>query len=218
MEPSCTFPNLLTEMSKPENRPLRAEFTEIKYRKNAIVYTPGHDENLVFIIKSGRVQVYFAVDDKIFSLAILGPGDIYSSHTSAHVKAMESVTLLTIPTERLHARMTAYPALSFTIISILGKLLKQSFAIIDNLVFKDSHQRLIQLLLDAARHNGVTTPHGVRINLKLNTIQIATLIGTSRQTVSKIFNELFQKGLVIKKGQGNYLIPELSLLQHSNPV
>lgn len=203
MQRPPTAPDLLNELALPENAAFRAQFNEVRYRKNRSIYAPGHEDNLVFIIKTGRVQVYLAVDEKEFSLIILGPGDIYSTHTQAHVKALDNITLLTIPTTRLHAHMTAYPALTFTIITVLGRLLKQSFAIIDNLVFKDSHQRLIQFLLQEACHRGIKTPEGVHIDPNLTTTQIATIIGSSRQTASKILNSLFQRRLLEKKGSSD---------------
>lgn len=210
-------PNLLTELAKPENHHFRTEFTEKSYQKNTSLFAPGHEENLVFVIKSGRVQVYLAVDDKEFSLIILGPGDIYATHTKAHVKSLDNIVLLVIPTERLHSHMTAYPALTFTIISVLGKLLKQSFSIIDSLVFKDSSQRLIHFLLHEACHNGTKSLNGITITPNLTTTQLAAIIGSTRQTVSKILNAMFQDDLLVRKEDGSYLIPDPTLLkQHQH--
>lgn len=86
--------------ARKENHHFRAEFTTKRYPKNTSLFAPGHEEDLVFIIKSGRVQVYLAVDDKEFSLVILGPGDIYASHTKAHVKSMDDVSLLNEHTQK----------------------------------------------------------------------------------------------------------------------
>ena len=174
---------------------------------------PGHEEDLVFIIKSGRIQIYLAVDDKEFSLVILGPGDIYTSHTSAHVKSLDESVLLIIPTERIYACMSKYPSLTLPIIIVLGRLLKESFSIINSLVFKDVCQRLILFLMHEANVKGCSSKEGITINPGMTTSQLATIVGSSRQTVSKILNAMFQADVLYRKKNGDYLIPDLTLLQ-----
>lgn len=213
MPTSLPSTNLLTDLANPENHQFRAEFTEKNYPKDTFLFAPGHEENLVFIVKSGRVQIYLAFDDKEFSLVILEPGDIYTSHTRAHVKSLEDIVLLVIPTERIFSYMTTYPALTLPIISVLGKLLKQSFSIINNLVFKDVSQRLTHFLLHEAYQNGTSSKEGISINPGLTTTQFAAIVGSSRQTVSKILNTMFQAGVLFRTKKGDYLIPDLTLLQ-----
>lgn len=213
MPTSLPSTDLLTDLASPENQRLKAEFTEKNYPKDTFIFAPGHEEDLVFIVKSGRVQIYLAVDDKEFSLIILGPGDIYTSHTRAHVKSLDDIVLLVIATERIYSHMTTYPALTLPIINVLGKLLKQSFSIINNLVFKDVCQRLTLFLLQEACHNGISCKEGTIIKPGLTTTQFAAIVGSSRQTVSKILNTMFQAGVLYRKKNGTYLIPDLNLLQ-----
>jgi CRP/FNR family transcriptional regulator, carbon monoxide oxidation system transcription regulator len=206
--------NLLTELAKPENRDFLAEFTEINYSKNSLVYSPGHDRDLVFIVKQGRLRLYLAVEDKDFSLAILEPGDIYATHTRAHVETLEDVTLMVMPTTKLHSYMATHPALSKTIIRILGELLKQSFSIIDSLVFKDIKQRLTDFFLYEAGHNGTKDASGTTIKLDLTTTQLAAIIGSSRQTVSTIVGAMLKDGVLEKKHRNIYVIPNIDLLRN----
>lgn len=214
MPTSFSATSLLTELAIPENHHFRAEFTEKNYPKDSFLYAPGHEEDLVFIIKSGRIQIYLAVDDKEFSLVILGPGDIYTSHTSAHVKSLDESVLLIIPTERIYACMSKYPTLTTPIIFVLVKLLKESFSIINSLVFKDVCQRLVLFLMQEANGKGTSSKEGITINPAMTTSQLAAIVGSSRQTVSKILNAMFQADVLCRKKNGNYLIPDLTLLQH----
>ncbi len=206
--------NLLAELQQDRYRRLRADFMEKRYRRGCLIYTPGHDDDLVFIVKQGKVRIYLAMEDKEFSLTILGPGDIYTTHTRAHVVAIEDVVMLTMPTMRFHRYMMEYPALSRTIISILGELLKQSFSIIDGLVFKDISGRLADFLLHEAEHQGRKQADGTCLALDLTMEQLAAIIGSSRQTVSTILNAMHRAGVVRKKGRGVYLIPNLDLLRN----
>ncbi len=206
--------NLLTELDKPENKDFLQEFTDIKHRKNSLIYSPGHDQDLVFIVKEGRLRLYLAVEDKDFSLAILEPGDIYATHTRAHVETLDDVTLMLMPTAKLHSYMAAHPALSRTIIRILGELLRQSFSIIDSLVFKDIKQRLTDFFLYEAKHNGSNATVGTIITLDLTTTQLAAIIGSSRQTVSTIISTMLKDGVLEKTQRNTYIIPNTDLLRN----
>jgi len=206
--------NLIQELQHKEYEQLCADFTERKYRKGRLIYAPGHDEDLVFIMKQGRIRIYLAMEDKEFSLTILGPGDIYATHTRAHVAAIDDVTLLAMPTMRFHRYMVDHPALSRTIISILGELLKQSFSIIDNLVFKDIAGRLADFFCHEAEYDGRQTEEGILLSLDLTMEQLAAIIGSSRQTVSTILNGMQRAGVICKVGRGVYRIPNLDLLKN----
>lgn len=206
--------NLLTEINKPENLDFLTEFTAVKHKKNSLIYSPGHESDLVFIVKKGRLRLYLAVENKDFSLAILGPGDIYATHTRAHVETLEDVTLMVMPTPKLHSYMATHPALSKTIIRILGEMLKQSFSIIDSLVFKDIKQRLVDFFLYEAGHNGIHNEHGTKIKLDITTTQLAAIIGASRQTVSTIVSAMLKDGVLEKKARTTYVIPNRDLLRN----
>ena len=206
--------NLLTELGKLENRIFLAEFIDVNYTKNRLIYSPGHERDLVFIVKKGRLRLYLAVEDKDFSLAILEPGDIYATHTRAHVETLEDVTLMVMPTTKLHSYMATHPALSRTIIRILGELLKQSFSIIDSLVFKDIKQRLTDFFIYEAEHNGRKDIRGTTVTLDMTTTQLAAIIGSTRQTVSTIISSMLKDGVLEKKHRSIYIIPNIDLLRN----
>lgn len=205
--------NLLQELEKPEYEPVLKEFSAACFPKNALIYAPGHAEDLVFVVKEGRVLVYLAIEDRDFSLAILEKGDIYSTHTRAYVRAIEGAELLVMPTARFHKCMAAFPVFSKTILSVLGELLKQTFSIINSLVFEDVPQRIVGFLLHEARHRGRPSEAAVRIELDLTMEQLAAVVGSSRQTVSTIMNQMLKAGVLVKAGRKAYLIPSLKLLK-----
>jgi CRP-like cAMP-binding protein len=206
--------NLLDELQKPQYTELSAEFSNKSYSKGQLIYSPGHEEDLVFIVKSGKVRVYLTMEDKEFSLVLLEPGDLYATHTRAHVMAFEDSVLLTMPTGLFHRHMITHPALSRTIVSILGELLKQSFSIIDNLVFKDISSRLVDFFLYEAEQNGRTDADGTLLHLELTMEQLAAIVGSSRQTVSTIISTMQRTGVLYKEERGTYRIPNLHLLRN----
>ncbi len=214
MKTKFTSFNLLDELQHSEYAHIRSGFKTHSYSKGQLIYAPGHENDLIFIIQKGKVRIYLAMEDKEFSLAILEPGDIYATHTRAHVLATEDVELLTMETGKFYQLMIAHPAFSKTIISILGELLKQSFSIIDSLVFKDISSRLVDFFLYEAEHHGRIDSDGIVLDLDLTMEQLAAIIGSSRQTVSTIINDMQRADVLRKKDRGIFLIPSKELLKN----
>jgi len=207
--------NLLDHLRRPEFAELREAFHTRTFSGGSLIYDPTAGENLVFIVAGGRVRVYLAYEDKEFNLGILGQGDIYSSHTGTYVQALEDVELLVMDTKTFRRSMVGDPEVTKAMVRVLGNILKASFSIIDGLVFKDVHCRLVALLVAEARRHGTPEDGGVRVDIDLPMEQVARLLGATRQTVSTLLNDLLRDGLIKKVARGQYLIPDVDALEAS---
>nr|WP_321513176.1 Crp/Fnr family transcriptional regulator [uncultured Pseudodesulfovibrio sp.] len=207
--------NLLDELVRPELAELRAVFNEHSFLKGNVIFQPDEVENRVFIIATGRVRVYLAYEDKEFTLAILGPGDLYSTHAGCFVQAFEETTLLVTDVQSVKRWMTEVPLFTRTMVRVLGHILQNSFSIIGGLAFKDIYNRLMDYLLREARDAGVPEDGGLLLKLDLTIEQLAQLMGASRQTVSTLLNDMERAGLMEKRGRGEYFIPDVDALEHA---
>ena len=200
--------DLLTLLERDEYAPLRRSLHTRRCEKHAIVYHPRERENVIFVVVSGRVRVYLSYDDKEFTLAILERGDVYSSHTRAYVQALDEAELL-VGDVRLFGRSLAHvPTFTQTMVRILGHMLGSAFGIIESLAFKDANSRLLELMVETAERNGVEENGGVRFAVGLTVEQISQVVGTSRQTVSTLLNEIVRTGRIEKRGRDDYFIPD----------
>lgn len=213
MKMDLSAPDLIKELDKPEHALVRQEFNELSFSRHTLMFTPEHGSDFVFIVKTGRVRIYLAFEDKEFSLALLKRGDIYTTHTRAFVAAFDHCAILTMPTVKFYRFMTDFPVFSRTVMGVLGELLKQSFSIIESLVFKDVTQRLVEFLLFEARSHGEKGKDGISVQMDLTMEQLAAVVGSSRQTVSTAINEMIKAGVLEKKSRREYLVPNLELLK-----
>jgi len=205
--------NLLDHLRRPEFAELLSTLSSHSFKKGSYVCQPGHEENLIFILASGRVRVYLGYEDKEFNLGILTKGDIYSTHTRTFVQAMEDTELLMADVTTFRRKMSKDPEVTKAMVRVLGNILKTSFSIIDGLVFKDANSRLVALLVGEARRHGIETDAGLTVTIDLSVEQIARLVGSSRQTVSTLLNDLVRAELIVRSGRGNFLIPDIALLE-----
>ncbi len=206
--------NLLDHLQRPEFAELRSVLISHKFPKGSFICQPGTGSNRVFIVVSGKVRVYLGYEEKEFNLGILTKGDIYSTHTGTFVQALTDVVVLLTDVKTFRQRMVGDPEVTKAMVRVLGNILKTSFSIIDGLAFKDVNARLVALLSNEASRHGVTLANGsVQIQLDLSIEQISRLVGSTRQTVSMLLNDLVRAGLIERPERGRFLIPNLSALE-----
>ena len=205
--------NLLDHLQRPEFADLFSALSPRAYSKGAYLSQPGYEENLIFIMASGRVRVYLGYEEKEFNLGILTKGDIYSTHTRTFVQALEDIEILVTDVATFRRKMVKDPEVTAAMVRVLGNILKTSFSIIDGLVFKDANSRLVALLAGEARKHGVSCEAGIKVSIDLSVEQLARLVGSSRQTVSTLLSDLVRAGLLGRSGRGIFIIPDLLLLE-----
>jgi CRP-like cAMP-binding protein len=108
--------------------------------------------------------------------------------------------------------MLRIPEFTGTMVRVLAELLKHSISIIDDLAFRDVQTRLVRFLRFMASQGGATESGGAVINLGLTIEQFASLLGTTRQTLSTMLNALEREQRIELRGRGTIFIPDLETL------
>jgi len=211
---------LLQDLHRPEMAPVRKLFSSRKFARGALVFEPKAGDQ-IFIVTSGRARVYLAYRDKEFTMAMLDAGDVYATHTRAYVQALDDLEILIASVSEVRRYLGSMPSFNSAMIHVLGDLLSHAITVIDTLAFKDVRNRLIEFLVYEARrlprcrecrHCGQCEDGGM-VSLGLNTEQMATIIGSSRQTVSSLLNALAKDGVIQLKGRGVICIPDIAVLE-----
>lgn len=220
-----TSVNLLDELAKPEFSSLLSAFNERRFSRNSMIFTPSYDEelessptavspagerliagNYVFIVSKGLVRVYLAYGEKEFTIAFLKPGDVYVSHSSAQVQAVEDTTILLVDTPTFNQRMMSVPQFTVTVVRVLGGILKNTFSIVDGLALRDVSARLARHLVSAAQESAPGPDGRRRARLQLSGEMLAQTLGASRQTISTLLTDLTRSGILFKEQRGVYCI------------
>jgi len=211
--------DLLGALAEGDSDPsMLSQFTECRFQKRQLLFSPYHKENLVFIVKRGRLRVYLALQGREISLAILGPGDVYSTHTRAHVEALEDATLLTCPIDALLCQASLQQPLIAALMGSVGRLMSGAISTIENLYFNCADKRVAVYLYERAASSGKEVEEGVYVKVGLTVDNIAKVVGSSRQTVSTLLSSMEKDGIIKKIGRGEYIIRdmrELFLLANS---
>jgi CRP-like cAMP-binding protein len=188
---------------KVKRMALRHEFKS--YQRDEYIYFPDQAADYIYIVVSGRVKVgHYTSEGNEIIKAILTEGEIFGELALAgeerrmdYAQALDNkTTICPLSIDELKNLMKQDKELSFRILKLVGLKLMRMERKLESLVFKDVRTRIIEFLKDTAVLNGRKVGYETMIATRLTHKDIASLTGTSRQTVTTVLNELRDQNLI----------------------
>jgi len=181
------------------------------------VLTQGEPGDAMFVIMTGRVKVViFGESGREVTLSILRPGDSFGemslfdqSPRSANCIAIEPTTLLALSREDLFRHIQAHPRTATNLLGEMARRLRRADETIAQLALCDVNERLIHRLVGLAREEGAQGPDGLIVRRRPTQQELANMIGSCRETISRAFNQLARDGLIIPRGRSLVVTPAL---------
>jgi CRP-like cAMP-binding protein len=174
------------------------------YRRDEFIYFPDETATHIYMIVNGRVKLgHYLEDGKEVITAILSTGEIFGELALAgedkrrdFARAMDACTICPLSLAEMKDLMKENRELSFKMLKFVGLRLMKLERKLELLVFKDARTRVVEFIKDAASWKGKKVGNETLIQTKLTHQDIASLTGTSRQTVTTILNDLKDKNLI----------------------
>lgn len=181
------------------------------------VVTQNEPGDAMFIIMSGRIKVVMSRDGgREVTLSFLRSGDSFGemalfdhSPRSAHCVAADSTTLLVLGRDDLMRHIQAHPRTALNLVAEMARRLRRADETIAQLALCDVNERLIHRLVGLAREEGASGPDGLVVRRRPTQQELANMIGSCRETISRAFNQLARDGLVIPRGRSLVVTPAL---------
>jgi CRP/FNR family transcriptional regulator len=178
------------------------------YPQGAVLFVEGQAPRGVYIICSGRVKLSTTSrDGKTLILRIAQSGEVLGLHATVSGKPYELTAETLQPAQLDFVRREDF--LKFLqnhgdaclhAAQHLSKNCQNAYEMIRSLGLSHSvSEKLARLLLEWAG-DGETTNDGIRIKVSLTHEEIAQLIGTSRETVTRVLGEFRDKELAQLRG------------------
>jgi len=189
-------------------------FVSHELARGCLFTTPGDARNQVLIIERGRLRVYLAGESRELSLSFLEPGDIYTTHTPTYVEAVAPTRLWLMDTGAFARKLASDPSVTPVMMRVLGRLLVNAVNLIEDLAFREVPARLARFLTGMAERRGRPLDGGIwLLPLDLGTEDIASLLGSTRQTVSSLLNQWEREGILQRQGRRVFYIYQLDALR-----
>ena len=196
---------------------LTARVAVRKVAVGSAVVAQDEPGDAMFVIMSGRVKVViFGESGREVTLSILRAGDSFGEMSlfdqaprSAHCLAIEPTTLLVLSREDLMRHMASHPRTSVNLLGEMARRLRRADETIAQLALCDVNERLIHRLVALGREEGASGPDGLVVRRRPTQQELANMIGSCRETISRAFNQLARDGLIIPRGRSLVVTPAL---------
>ena len=183
-------------------------FTQTMCPKRMLIFEQGDVGRLVYLVKTGKIRIARATADaKEITVAILGPGDLFGEEVmfseavrSTFATALEDALLCTARASDLYALLNRQPVLAVNVAKYLSEQRDDAMAIAEDFAYLRVPQRLGKLLERLAAEHGTVEDDGTSIDVRLTHADIASLIGSSRETVSTLMTQLVREGHIAMRG------------------
>lgn len=180
-----------------------------EFRAGEVICYQGDPGSTCHIVIRGRVRVFLVGEDgRELSVRILVPGEIFGEMAlleglprSANIETLEETKTLELAHDALLDCLRKSPALALNLLQDLSARLRSSTVDAEELALLTVDERLTRQLHKLAEWSGVSVADGVRIMVPMTQQELATLIGTSRESVNRALVRLRRQGKVrLEKG------------------
>jgi CRP/FNR family transcriptional regulator len=189
---------------------IRQIAVEKHYNKGQTIFSEGDETKGLFVVVDGRIKIYkVSSEGKEQILHIFEAGQSFGEVTvftgqqfPANAQTLTKSRLLLFPRSAFVDLVKANPSLALNLLAIMSKKLRQFAAQIENLSLKEIPARLASYLVYLAEEQG--SEDAVTLNVSKG--QLASLLGTIPETLSRIFAKLSGQDLIRVEG------PKITLL------
>lgn len=215
-----TFP-FFSHLSEKELEEIEQIIVTKKFKKKERIFLEGSKKEAVYFIKKGIVKA-FKTDENgnehIISLLIEGEmfphtGFFIHDYYPETTEAVIDTLLIAVPTESFEALMMKSPTIAVKVIRSMSEKLKELQEKLQSITGKDTHERIVGFFIKLANDYGKKEDEVIYIPLPMTNQEFANHIGTTRETVNRVINQLKKEGILdqIKTG---YMIKDLEGLKH----
>jgi len=195
---------LFATLDADELHDLAAVTRRHAFHQGEIIFHRDDPGTTLFVIKTGRVRIYISSQEgQEVALAVFGAGEAFGELAlldgqprSASAVAIEPTETYCIQRADFIAVATHRPRIALQMLATLAHRLRQTDAMVEDLLFLDVHGRVAKKLLELAETNGARTAEGIRIDMKLTQSDLAAMVGASRESVNKVMSYLLDKQYV----------------------
>ena len=179
------------------------------YPKGAVLFVDGQAPRGIFVLCKGRVKLSIcASDGKTLIVKIAEPGEVLGLSASVSGKAYELTAETLDPCQVNFIKredflrfLRDHSEACFKVAEQLSEKYNNACHEVRALGLSHSAgEKLANLLLEWSSKNGEATKQEPRLKLALTHEEIAQMIGTSRETVTRLFADLRKRQIVQSKG------------------
>lgn len=211
---------VFAELSDSQLIQINENILERLYRRGTIIFMEGEPGEGFHCVLGGKVKIVKATDDgREHIIKILSPGDIFAEVLlfnnqpyPATAIAVEDSRVGIIKNADLERLVLNNNQLALQLIKALSQRLLYAQQKIKNLALNDVLARTAETLLRLGKEHGRPGTDGaIVINLELSRQDLASLVGTTRETVTRTLSTLKKDRIIDFDGHEMIILQPVKL-------
>lgn len=211
---AITMVPLFKGLSEVQLGSMARAFPRRHYGPGEIIFTEGEKAEGFYILLSGRLKIYkLSPEGKEQILHIIEDGEPFAevalfSETTypAYAEAIAQSQVMFFSRKAFHQLVREDPSIVMNMFAILSQRLKYFTRLVEDLSLKEVPQRLATYLIFLEKRDG---SHDVSLGISKG--QLASLLGTIPETLSRIMAKMAAKGIIAMQGRRIRIVDQASL-------
>jgi CRP/FNR family transcriptional regulator len=186
-----------------------------RFTKGQSIFSEGDEGNGFYVVAEGLVKVFkLSVEGKEQILHIFGQGEPFGEvpvfagqDFPAHAEAISESRLFFFPRAAFTGLIRQNPSLALNMLAVLSKRLRQFTVQVEHLSLREVPGRLAAYLIYLSDEASVQSC----VDLNISKGQLASLLGTIPETLSRIFAKMTRQGLIQVDGPRIKIVDRIGL-------
>lgn len=204
----------------PENHEALASISlEKRYAKGETIFSEGEVANGFYVVQRGKVKIYkISFDGKEQIIHIFGPGEPFGEvpmfegkNFPAHALAIEDSSVMFFPRSSFVNLIKSTPSLALNMLAVLSRRLRGLTVMVEDLSLREVPARLAGHILYLSKVH----ENARQFKLDLPKGQLAALLGTIPETMSRIISKMVKNGFIQIDGSVVTVLDRDALVQIS---
>lgn len=185
------------------------------FKRGATIFSENDPGAGFYVVSDGKIKIFkLSGDGKEQILHIFGPGEPFGEapvfegrRFPAHAMALEDSQALYFPRVAFVDLVKRNPSLALSMLAVLSRRLRRFAALVEDLSLKEVPTRLAAHLIYLSDNS----PGEEELSLDISKNQLAGLLGTIPETLSRILTKMAKKGLIQINGPRIKIIEKAGL-------
>ena len=215
--------SVFSDLDEEELSELNLSKTSNNFKKGQHIFSEGSVAHGIFCVNSGKIKiaqsgdegkeqiVRFAKEGDILGYRTLLSGDKYACSATA----IDDASICFIPKNTFFGLIAKNTNLSMEIMKLLAHDLKKAEHKITDLAQKPVRERMAEALLFLKETYGYENDNAT-INVSLSREEIANMVGTARETATRLLSEFKDDGILELVGKKIKILNQQKLIKTAN--
>jgi len=198
------FNRVFRDLSAEEHQMIEQKFVHVQSPKHKLLFEPGEQPAHLHLMLSGQLKmVHYLADGRESMLQMICPGSLFSTSAvvmgspySSSAWTLGACSYAYMKREDLVHLMKEIPSLSIRLMELMAEFNEMLLRRIEYQTVYTPEQRLVKFLLGQSE-----TRNSFRWRLPMPKGELARVLGTVPETLSRCFNDLIQQGVLQMKGR-----------------